>query len=204
MRQTMQTIRSWIPLLTLATLAGCTSREAPSPVKTATPFNPVATIQDIMDAEVDPSADALWDAVAFVSSAAGVEDRHPRTDEDWKAARRSAITLVESANLLAMEGRRVAVGNAVASEGEPDARQIQLHLDATLGSFQQFARALQVASQTALTAIDKHDVKGLMDAGGGIDTACESCHVVYWYPNEASAATQRAAGTAAVSKPSDR
>ena len=29
-----------------------------------------------------------------------------------------------------------------------------------------------------------HDKDGLLDVGEALDSACESCHVVYWYPDE--------------------
>src|SRR5580765_3780351 len=54
-----------------------------------------ATVQDLMDGIVDPSADVLWDSVAYIATTKGVEDRQPRTDEEWKTVRYSAITLIE-------------------------------------------------------------------------------------------------------------
>jgi redox-regulated HSP33 family molecular chaperone len=38
----------------------------------------------------------------------------------------------------------------------------------------------------ALKAIESKNVQGLLDAGEGIDEACENCHKQYWYPNEKS------------------
>jgi hypothetical protein len=35
----------------------------------------------------------------------------------------------------------------------------------------------------ALSAADAKDLKALGDAAGGLDTACENCHKIYWYPN---------------------
>jgi hypothetical protein len=66
-----------------------------------------ATIPDLMDGMIDPAADVLWDSVAYIATPKGVEDRQPRTDEEWKTVRNSAITLIEAANLLSMPGRRV-------------------------------------------------------------------------------------------------
>ena len=138
-----------------------------------------------MDAEVDPSADVLWDSVGFISTAAGTEDRQPRTDEEWKAVRRSAITLIEATNLLSMEGRRVAATDSPpGAAGELSPAEIQRHVDATHASFVQFAQALRAAGLKALAAIDAKDPQALMDAGGTIDEACEACHVTYWYPNQ--------------------
>src|SRR2546422_1189109 len=72
------------------------------------PLRPTATIKDIMDSMVDPSADTLWESVATIVSAAGTEERRPKTDEDWTNVRRAAIRLIEGTNLLVMDGRHVA------------------------------------------------------------------------------------------------
>jgi hypothetical protein len=150
-----------------------------------------ATIQDLMDGIVDPSADVLWDSVAYIATKRGVEDRQPRTDEQWKTVRYSAITLIEAANLLSMPGRSVAAaahGPAAAqvppAPGELTHAEIQQRIDTTHDAFTQFARNLQDAAAQALTAIDAKNAQGLMEAGGVIDQACEVCHLAYWYPNQ--------------------
>jgi len=71
-------------------------------------YRTTATIKDIMDSMVDPNADYLWESVATIVTAAGTEERAPRTNEDWIALRRHAIPLVEATNLLQMPGRHVA------------------------------------------------------------------------------------------------
>jgi hypothetical protein len=175
-------------------IAGCspnspTTTSQPGPAATA-PYRLTATIQDLMDGIVDPSADVLWDSVAYIANTRGVEDRQPRTDEEWKTVRYSAITLIEAANLLSMPGRRVAaahnpaVPEAPPGLGELSHAEIQQRIDSTHDSFTQFARNLQDAASKALTAIDARNPQGLMDAGGVIDEACEACHVTYWYPNQ--------------------
>jgi cytochrome c556 len=45
-----------------------------------------------------------------------------------------------------------------------------------------FAHALQDAAGSALAAIDKRDANALLEAGGDLDEACESCHKRFWYP----------------------
>jgi cytochrome c556 len=50
--------------------------------------------------------------------------------------------------------------------------------------FAQKAAGIRAAALIALKAIDARDVDGLSNAGGDIDEACESCHLVFWYPNE--------------------
>ena len=57
---------------------------------------------------IDPSADAVWDAIVTEVTADGVFTTEPETDEDWMVLRRHAVTLIEATDLLLMEGRRVA------------------------------------------------------------------------------------------------
>jgi hypothetical protein len=155
-----------------------------APAAPAQEFRPVATVQDLMQIEIDPSADALWDAVAYIATEEGSEDRMPRTEAEWAAVRAKAVTLIEATNLLAMPGRRVAGGSAPAGLGELSPVDIEQRIQSTHAAFVQFARTLQDAGQRALDAIDARDPHALMDAGGQIDEACEACHVTYWYPNQ--------------------
>ena len=167
--------------------AGCEQRQAAS-VPAPSPFLLTASIQDVMQSEVDPSADYLWDIVSTVSSEAGVVQHQPRTDEEWMEARHKAIVLVEATNLLVMEGRHVAEeGKKLEDEGKPGiltAAQIQKLIDDDHASFVSYAHGLHEAGVQALRAIDAKDANALLEAGGVIDAACEACHVKYWYPNQ--------------------
>jgi len=149
---------------------------------------PIATIQDIMTSLVDPPADALWAAVSSSSSAAGEVINEPRSEEEWKAARRNAVALVEAPNLLIMEGRKVARPGSSLEDanvaGILPAGDIQKKIDGDPQSFVERARALQEAGKAALAAIDARDAKLLFEAGDRLDKACEECHIRYWYPND--------------------
>ena len=150
-------------------------------------FRLTATIKDIMDSVVDPSADEIWGSVAFTVEATGVQDKFPRTDEEWKAVRRSAIRLLEGTNLLLMPGRHVAKPHEKSEnpgiELEPE--QIETLINNDRQTFQSLAHGLHDSALVALKAIDAKDKDALLDSGDGIDQACENCHLKYWYPNEA-------------------
>jgi cytochrome c556 len=175
-------------------LASCTRTESPSAAASAppalsaeSPFRVHASIQELMQSVVDPPADALWDSVATISTASGIEERQPRTDEEWATVRRHAITLAEAANLLAMDGRRVAhEGQQLEDSHTPGiwtAEEIQKAIDGSRPEFIEHAHALQSAALAALAAIDTRDAEALSAAGGALDEACEQCHLKYWYPN---------------------
>lgn len=150
-----------------------------------------------MDSEVDPSADYLWDSVATIVSKQGTEERRPRTDEDWKKVRRSAITLVEATNLLLMDGRKVAKpGEKSENPGiELGPEEIQAVIDGDRASFVKFAHGLNDAAMKALAAIDARNADALSDAGESIDEACEQCHLKYWYPPNAAELSKAGAGS---------
>jgi hypothetical protein len=181
--------------------AACSSpTPAASAAKTAAPaqdFRLTATIKDLMDGVVDPSADYLWDSVSTIVTRKGVEERRPRTDEDWKNVRRRAIELIEAPNLLIMDGRKVAKpGEKSENPGiELGPEDIQQIIDGDRATFIQRAHALQDAGLKALAAIDRKDVDGLSDAGEAIDEACEQCHLKYWYPPDAEARLKAGAGS---------
>ena len=160
--------------------AACRTRD-PQPE-----YRPTATIKDIMDSTVDPSADVLWDAVATVVTAAGTEERAPRTDEQWTNVRRRAIQLVEATNSLQIPGRHVArPGEKSENPGiELGPEEIETVINKDRAAWINFAHGLHDAGNLALKAIEAKDVQALSDAGEKIDSACENCHLKYWYPNQ--------------------
>jgi hypothetical protein len=163
--------------------APATTSALPTP-PSAADFRTTATIKDIMDSVVDPSADYIWDSVSTIVTRKGTEERRPRTDMEWKEVRRRAIALVEATNLLIMDGRKVAKPGEKSENPEvelgPD--DIQGLIDADHASLVKFAHGLHDAGMKALAAIDKKDADALSDSGEAIDEACEQCHLKYWYP----------------------
>lgn len=147
-----------------------------------------ASIQDIMVAEVDPAADFLWESVGTIVTPDGVDERRPRTDEEWQRVRTEAIMLTEAGNLLMMDGRRVAEeGKKLEDEGVEGiltAAESQQAVDDARPAFVAFARALHDVGAETLAAIDQRDVQGMMKAGEELDAVCESCHVQFWYPGQ--------------------
>jgi hypothetical protein len=148
-----------------------------------------ATIKDIMDSMVEPSADFIFDSVAEIADEHGISQKAPQTDEEWKEVRRRAVQLLEAPNLLTMPGRKVARPGERSEnpEVELQPQQIQTILDRDPTLFRTRARALQDAAFAALQAIDAKDPKALFNAATTLDKACESCHLQYWYPNDTRA-----------------
>jgi hypothetical protein len=129
---------------------------APAVAAPARVTAPVATVKEVMDGIVAPSASLIWDSVATIVSAAGVEERVPRTDEEWAAVARSAALLVESANLL-VEGDRA--------------------VDAT--DWPKMAQAMGASGLKALEAAKARSGDGNLAVGEEINKTCDNCHERY-------------------------
>jgi hypothetical protein len=151
-------------------------------------YRATSTIKDIMDSVIDPSADAVWDSVEIVATLQGTEQHAPTTDDEWKAVRRHAVTLVEASNLLVMPGRRVARPGEPAGDPKIDLlpEEIQKLVDRDPVRWVRLAHGLHDAASTTLKAVDARDVNGLLAAGEVLDAACEACHKTYWYPERAA------------------
>jgi hypothetical protein len=149
-------------------------------------YTPTATIKDLMDAIVDPSADVVWDSVTTVVSANGVNDAAPHTPEEWADVRRGALRLAEATNLLIVPGRHVARPGekSVAPGVELEPEEIEALVNNDRETWNKLAHGLQDASLAALKAIDAKNAETLFNVGEQIEIACENCHSHYWYPNE--------------------
>lgn len=184
-----------ITLATCATtlmlgLAACSQNQPPATAAAAPqiPFQPDASIQDLMQNVVDHNADILWESVAVISSEKGIDERQPRTDAEWAAVRAAAVTLSEATNLLMIPGRKVVHEGKVLQDSDVEgilkADQIQSLIDGDRSKFGSKALALHQTALAALAAIDAKDASKLSDVGGAIDEACEQCHTTYWYPDQ--------------------
>jgi hypothetical protein len=67
-------------------------------------------------------------------------------------------------------------------ENQPE--EIQTLLDANPPDFLRRAWKLRDAASAAMRAVDAKDKDALSRALVGIDHACESCHLHYWYPRD--------------------
>ena len=177
---------TWLLILSSSLLVGasCSSQQQP----TGPAFRPTASLRDVMHAMVEPSAYVLWNAVAEIISVSGTELRAPETDEEWDEVRHGAIALRESTNLMLIEGRSVAYPGETSAdpETELEPEQIEALINEDREAWVQRVHDLYDAVETAFAAIDARDGTALMEAGSQIDTACENCHLTYWYPEEIS------------------
>jgi hypothetical protein len=177
-------------LIVATALSACDKPASPGapPSTGAGPFKATAGIQDIMAGMIEPSAEFVWESVSSIVTAEGVEEKQPRTDEEWDEVRRHAIILTESANLLLIEGRPVArPGRQLDDHGTPGnltREQVEQAIATDRNSFVAFSRALHDVGATLIEAADAKDVQAIMTAGETLDEVCESCHLKFWYPGQ--------------------
>jgi len=180
----------FLALASAGLLGSCSKPAAPT-----ADYNLVATIKDIMDSHVDPSADYIWQSIGTEVSAEGIKEKRPQNPEEWKEERRRAMVLVEAANLLIMPGRRVAKEGEKADNPEVELgpEEIQALIDKDRPNFLRLAKEFQTTAIEQLKAVDDKDIEALLKVGGDVDTRCENCHKVYWYPNDPAFKDQPAA-----------
>jgi hypothetical protein len=172
------------------TLGACAKTEPPAaaPAATLSPVKLTAGIQDIMKDMIDPAADFLWESVSTTETAQGVEEKQPRSDEEWAEVRKHAIILAESANLLLLDGRHVArEGKQLEDHGTPGnltAAESDQAIAADRATFVGFGQALHDVGVQFLKAAEARSPQGIMDAGEVMDQVCEGCHLKFWYPGQ--------------------
>jgi len=172
--------------------SACKQAEPAPAAAAAAPSNqvtPVGTVKQIMKGIVDPSSAAIWDAVSTESGPKGDIEKAPKTDEEWAKLEAQALTLAEVGNLLKMPGRQVARAEEANSKSQPDAPeltpvQIEEKINKDRATWDKKADALRETATKAIAAAKAHDKDAVLNVGEEIDNACESCHKVYWYPDE--------------------
>ena len=177
----------FLPIFIAASLLSACDKPA-SPEADAIPFKPTAGIQDIMAGMIEPSAEFIWGSVSTTVTAEGVEEKQPRTEEEWSEVRRHALILAESANLLLIDGRQVTrAGRQLDDHGTPGnltLEQVEQAIVTERASFVGFSQALHDVSAALVKAAEEKDVQTIMSAGETLDEVCESCHLKFWYPGQ--------------------
>lgn len=116
-----------------------------------------ATVREVMATSIDPAADALWESVGTTVTSDGVEERAPKSDDEWRELERQALRLGD--------GARALLAPALVRDAGP---------------WRDFARALETASLVSLQAARARNRDAIFESGEGILKACDSCHEQYW------------------------
>jgi hypothetical protein len=151
-------------------------------------LKPVVSVKELMRDMIDPIADNIFDAVGTVTSAKGVVETAPKTDEDWEKIQIGAVTMAEGAYLLKVPRPFAPPGDQNNSVGpnapELSPAQIKAKLEADPVEWNARIEALRNVGLEVIDIVKRKDVKELWDASANLDEACENCHKSYWYPGE--------------------
>ena len=150
---------------------------------------PKTTLQQFMESEVNPAGEFLFHSVEQVSDAKGVRFRAPETSAEWKRVSDALEVLQNAPDLLTAKGLKAAPPGFKSEHPgiESPPAWIQQTIDSHRDDFDKRALRLQAAANKAAEAAQAHDAHGLYRALDGIDKACESCHLHYFYPGDTRA-----------------
>ena len=127
----------------------------------------------------------VFEAVSTETVQGKEVQKQPKTAAEWATVKDSALKMVEASKLLAMDGRHIARNmNAKPKEGELGPKEIEALLAKHRPEWNKFAREFGDVANAAVKAAEKHDVDGVFGAAGDLDTACENCHLTFWYPDQ--------------------
>jgi hypothetical protein len=137
-------------------IASGRTAQARVPDDEAPPVVPVASVKQIMDGITGPAATVLYNAVGTIINTEGVKEIAPQTDEEWAVVGNSVAALVESGNLMMMEGRAVDNGDWIT-----------------------MSRAMIDAGVIALKAVEAKSTEAVLKAGEAVNKSCDACHERY-------------------------
>ena len=120
------------------------------------PSHDVATLEQIMEASVEPASNAVFDAAAWVN---GVQVGGPKTEDDWKIVQANALMLVEAGNLLLMGSRMKDQGGWIVR-----------------------TQAMMDAANKAARAAEAENTDAIFNAGTMMYLSCTGCHLQYINP----------------------
>jgi cytochrome c556 len=168
-------MRNRLVILSLAALlAACSQPE------------PKTTVQQFMEDKVNPAGELLFHSVEQVSDAKGTRFRAPESPDDWKKVADALAVLQNAPETLTAKGIKAAPPGFKAEnpgiESEP--AWIQQTIDSHRADFDKRAQRLKAAADKAAQAAQAHDGRALYRSLDGIDKACESCHLHYFYPGD--------------------
>jgi hypothetical protein len=151
-------------------------------------MKPVVSVKELMRDFIDPASDYVFDSIGIVSTKGNTVETRPKIENDWEKIRMGAVMLAEGAYLLKVPRPFAPPGDENNSSGpdpeELSPAQIKAKLEADPVLWNAKIEALRNVGLEVLEIVKRQDANELWDAADNLDTACESCHVAFWYPGE--------------------
>jgi len=151
-------------------------------------LKPVVSVKELMRDFIDPASDYVFDSVGAVVSKKGTLETQPKTDAEWDKVRAGGVMLAEGVSLLKIPRPFAPPGDENNSTGpdpeELSPAQIKAKLEADPVLWNAKIEALRNVGLQVLDIVKRKETKELWDAAENLDEACETCHLIYWYPGE--------------------
>ena len=122
----------------------------------AQPERTLLSVREVMRHVLNPAAETFWKGSGSVSTEEGVAERAPTSDAAWGQLVDAAAVVLETGNLLQMDGR-----------------------SRTDESWARFSRQLTAAGSAGMAAAKARDEDKVFETGGEMYNACFACHAKY-------------------------
>lgn len=141
-----------------------------------------------MTSTVIPQAQAIWDVTNAATDDAGEPVAAKFTPAAWARIEQAALAIQQAFDKLHAAGSIgvAAPGVKISGDDSPvgaGAAKVQGFVDANPDDFRARAKSFAGFAGGMAKAAQRRDLKALMGSVEEMDTTCESCHKVYWYPD---------------------
>ena len=145
----MRVLSGVLGLIVCVAVAGCARQPEPPP------FNPKASVLQLMEGPIGHAAEVYWGSVSTVVDKDGIHENFPQNDEEWEAVWAAGITIGESGNLLMIGDR-----------GRDE-------------EWMRLSSALVDVGMEAAAAGESKDPEKVLEIGERVYNVCTECHMKY-------------------------
>ena len=146
-------------------------------------MKPIVSVKELMRDMIDPAADNIFGSVSTIIGPKGRIATVPTTDEDWDRIRFGAVTLLEGVYLLKVKRPMTPSGEENAA-GELPPKEIFAKVEKDPVLWEAKIEAIRNVGLEVIDIVKHKRTDELWDAGDNLERACETCHELYWYPNQ--------------------
>jgi len=156
-----------------------------------TPEEPAApTLHQVMKEQIDANADALWDVTNAAIDDDAMLDPARLDDARWaqivdlSGKVEAGARTVAALDPIVVAAPGVKISDSDIEDGHT-AAQVQGFVDADPATLRNLATTLGDHMQALTVAARARDTDTVARLVNELDGVCESCHLAYWYPEQA-------------------
>ena len=152
------------------------------------PANPLLagdtrSVRQLMNEVMELNARTIWNAVSYIVTADGVEERFPRSDEEWNTLLQAARNLMSGGEALMLDSRPVdpAFDPASWPNWQYTPAEIETMRSEDPDNWRYYLVDMQGAVTRIIDAINRRDLLAYGELGVLLNQACQGCHSSFWY-----------------------